>query len=435
MNRMKHVLPLVALVSLLAFAQAQVTLRYSLWDGNQLPSYQQCAVDFTAQTGINVEIEQLGWEDYWSNIQTGFVSGEAPDVFTNHLAKYPEFVALGQLTDIQPLVEADALDTSIYIEGLADLWIRDGERYGLPKDFDTIAIVFNKAALEAAGVTLEEINDMTWNSDDGGSFEEVIARLTIDANGNNGLSPDFDKESIVQYGFTNEFGSAGAYGQTEWSWLAVANGFSFNNGIWGDEYFYDDPQLAEVFDWFTSLWLEKGYSPDMAEQTSLGRAGLFQSGTVAMVPDGSWMIGTYLGSNFEVGFAHLPAVDGARKSMFNGLADSIWVGTEHPDEAWEWVKYLASPECINVVGASGVVFPSTEEGLSLSVNVRDEAGIDITAFTEQATMEGGTFLFPITDFGSEINTIMAEATQAIGLGQGSATELLEEANEEINDLF
>ena len=156
-----------------------------------------------------------------------------------------------------------------------------------------------------------------------------------------------------------------------------------------------------------------------------------------MVPDGSWMIGTYLGSDFDTGFANVPTVDGARTSMYNGLADSIWSGTENPDAAWQWVKYLGSPECINVIGASGVVFPSTAEALALAVGVRDEAGVDITSFTDLTLDDAGgsTFLFPITDFGSEINTIMSEAFQAIGLGEGSAADLLTEANDEVNGLF
>ena len=429
-------LALALVVSLVGLVGAQTTLTYSLWDTNQLPAYEQCAADFTEETGVNVEIEQLGWGDYWSNIQTGFVSGEAPDVFTNHLARYPEFAALGQLMDIQPMLEADNVDTDLYIEGLADLWIRDGERYGLPKDFDTIAMIFNRDMVEAAGITEEELNSMSWNSEDGGTFEEIIARLTLDADGNNGLSPDFDSDNVVQYGFGNSFPQSGAYGQTEWSWLAVANGFTFNNGVWGDEYYYDDPALAEALQWMVNLWLEKGYAPPAEAQSNDGaKATLFQSGTVAMVPDGSWMIGTYLDSEFPVGFARLPMVDGQRKSMFNGLADSIWTGTEHPEEAWEWVKYLASPACINVIGASGVVLPSTEEGVELSLAVREEAGVDVSAFTNQATEEGGTFLFPITDFGSEINTIMSEAIQSMGLGEGTAAELLQEANEEVNDLF
>ena len=51
------------------------TISYGLWDSNQLPAYEQCAVDFeAANPQYDVVIEQIGWDDYWSKITTGFVS-------------------------------------------------------------------------------------------------------------------------------------------------------------------------------------------------------------------------------------------------------------------------------------------------------------------------------------------------------------------------
>lgn len=432
-------LVLVFLFGLLSVAvvQAQdaVTIRYVLWDTNQLPPYEECAAVFMEQNpNIVVAIEQLGWDDYWTAISTGFISGDAPDVFTNHLAKYPEFVALEQLVDIQPLVERDGVATDIYYPGLADLWTRDGARFGLPKDWDTVAVVYNVALLEAAGIDPAVMDTWTWNPEDGGEFEQVIAQLSLDANGNNGLSPDFDSSNVAQYGFTSA-GMGGAYGQTEWSMFSASNGFTFNNGVWGDEYYYDDPSLAATIQWMVDLWLVKGFAPRLEEQTSLGRTALFQAGNVGMVIDGSWMIGTYLASDFDVAFGRLPAGPEGRKSMFNGLADSIWVGSEHVDESWEWVKFLGSSECQTIVGQSGVVFPAIPDAATLSLTVREEAGFDVSPFVEQANEEGGTFLFPITDYGGEITTIMIETMDSIGLGLIDAASALEDANAEVNDLF
>lgn len=413
-----------------------VTIRYVLWDTNQLPAYEECASVFEeANPGIAIEIEQLGWGDYWTAITTGFVTGDTPDVFTNHLAKYPEFVALEQLVDIQPLVERDGVDTEIYLEGLAPLWTRDGARYGLPKDWDTVAVVYNADMLEAAGVSPEELNDLTWNPEDGGTFEEMAARLTLDANGNNGLSDEFDAENVVQYGFLYP-GSGGFAGQTEWSAFAATTGWHHtNNGVWQEEYFYDDPNFIASIDWYFGMSLDKGYAPALAEVQGLGQLAMFQAGQGALALDGSWMIGSYLGSDFEVGFARLPIGPEGRKSMFNGLADSIWVGTDHLEESWEWVKFLGSAECQLIVGNTGVVFPATPEGVEASLGVRAEAGIDVSAFTEQALEENGTFLFPITDFGGEIATIMSETMDAIALGEAEAADALPAANAEINELF
>ena len=425
------------MLSLVGIASAQdVTVRYSLWDTNQLPAYEQCASEFeAANPNINIEIEQLGWDDYWTAITTGFITGDTPDVFTNHLAKYPEFVALEQLVDIQPLVERDGVDTGIYLEGLAPLWTRDGARYGLPKDWDTVAVVYNAEMLEAAGVDPEELNSLTWNSDDGGSFQEMVARLTLDANGNNGLSDEFDSANVVQYGFLYP-GSGGFAGQTEWSAFAATTGWHHtDNGVWTEEYFYDDPRFVDAIDWYFSLNLDYGYAPTLADVQGLGQLAMFQAQQGALAIDGSWMIGSYLSSDFEVGFARLPEGPEGRKSMFNGLADSIWVGSDHVEESWEWVKFLGSAECQLIVGESGVVFPATEEGAAASLAVRADNGVDVSAFTEQAFEEGGTFLFPITDFGGEIATIMTETMDAIALGEVEAADALAAANAEINELF
>lgn len=416
-------------------AQDPVTINYVLWDTNQLPPYQECADVFeAANPGISINIEQLGWDDYWTLITTGFISGEAPDVFTNHLAKYPEFVELQQLVDIQPLVERDGVPTDIYYPGLADLWTRDGARYGLPKDWDTVAVIYNADMLEAAGIDPATMNDWTWNLEDGGSFMETVAALTLDANGNNGLSPDFDPENVVQYGFIPD-GMGGGYGQTQWSPFAVSTGWTFNNGVWGDEYYYDDPRFIDTIQWWADLSLVYGYAPSFADVSSLGSVALFQSGEGAMTINGSWQIGTFLGSDFNVGFGRLPAGPEGRRSMFNGLADSIWVGTEHLEESWSWVKFLASADCQNIIGESGVVFPAIPDAASMSQQMRADAGVDVSAFVDQANEENGTFLFPIADYAGEITTIMNEAMDAIGLGQASAADVLPDANAEINDLF
>ncbi len=413
-----------------------VEIRYALWDSAQLPAYEACATEFSkANPNITVKIEQNGWDDYWSGIQTGMVAGNAPDVFTNHLAKYPEFASKGQIVDIQPLVDRDKVPTDIYIGELAQLWTRDGKRYGLPKDWDTIAIFYNKQMLTDAGVDPKVMEDWTWNAQDGGSFEEVIAQLTIDENGNNGLSPDFDNSKVKQYGFIHQ-GQGSGYGQTQWSFLAVSNGFKYQDEIWGAKFYYDDPKLAETLDWYASL-MERGLAPTYADVSSLGGAAMFQAGKGAMTSDGSWMIKNYIeNSNFEVGFGLLPVGPEGRKSMFNGLADSIYVGSKHQEESWEWIKFLASPACQDIVGEYAVVFPAIQSGVEKALAGHEAKGADVSAFTTEALDPNGTFLFPVADHASEITTIMTQTEEKIYLGETTDVgAALTAANDEVNALF
>lgn len=192
-------------------SQVSGEIDYWLWDSNQLPAYQQCADAFKqANPNATVTISQIGWPDYWSRLTNGFVAGDAPDVFTNHLSKYPEIVTNYQLAPLDATLANDGFDVNQYQPGLAHLWKgQDGKRYGLPKDFDTVAIFYNKKLTDEAGLTAEQLNRLSWNPQDGGSYERAIAHLTVDENGVRGDELGFDKENVAVYGLGLD-GSAGS---------------------------------------------------------------------------------------------------------------------------------------------------------------------------------------------------------------------------------
>jgi multiple sugar transport system substrate-binding protein len=121
--------------------------------------------------------------------------------------------------------------------------------------------------------------------------------------------------------------------------------------------------------------------------------------------------------------------------MFNGLADSIWTGSEHQDEAWEWVKFLGSEEAQMIVGKSAVVFPAIPAAAEAALDAFKEKGLDVSPYLDQAQEDGGTFLFPIADHASEYTQIITSAMQAVALGESTAEEALPDANAEVNDLF
>lgn len=416
-----------------AAAQDAATVRYMLWDANQLPAYEACAQKFTeANPHITIQIEQLGWDDYWTAVQTGMISGTAPDVFTNHLAKFPEFAERGQLVDIQPMVEEAGLDLSIYQGELTELWQRDGVRYGLPKDWDTISLVYNKEMLDAAGVDVAELNELTWNPEDGGTFTEMLARLTMDANGNYATSDDFDPDNVVQYGLTMTLGDA--YGQSSWSIFTNSTGWDFIDAPWTPPFHFDDERFITSFQ---QLADQQNVARTMVpEEETVGTnvEQLFSAGVSALLFQGSWMI-TWLDDNltFEWGFARLPIGPEGRKCMINGLADSIWTGSEVQEAAWEWVKYLASAEAQELVGEFGAVFPAIFTGAEKAQAAYEARGLDVSTYLDQAAEE--TFLFPIVDKSSEFTAIVTPALQEIALGVSSAADVIPDMNEEVNDLY
>ena len=416
-------------------AHAATEINYWLWDVLQLPAYQAAAAAFEkANPDIKVKITQTSWGDYWTTLSTGFVSGTAPDVFTDHLSRYPEFVENDLLVDIAPLIKRDKVPTDIYLGGLYELWGKGGKQYGLPKDWDTIALIYNKAMLEKAGVDPKELNDLTWNPKDGGSFGQLIAKLSIDEAGNNGLSPNFNPKNVKQYGLLID-GAPDGFGQVEWSHFAVSDGFKFHDGPWAKGFHYDDPKLAETLQWIADT-MKKGFIVPAKDARQLGANSFFAAGKGAMALTGSWMINWYVdNAKFDKGFAPLPKGPDGRKSMFNGLADSIWVGSKHKEEAWKWVKFLGSEEGQTIIAGYGVVFPAVRSAAEKAEQVMSKKGVDVSPFLQEATAPNGTFLFPIADHAADVLRITKIGLDAILLNGADAASTMKKANTEVNALF
>lgn len=416
---------------------AKGEISYWLWDANQLPAYQQCATDFTqANPDITVKITQTGWDDYWSKITNGMASGTAPDVFTDHLSKYPDFVKTKQLVALDEAVEKDNVDLSQYNEGLADLWVgQDGKRYGLPKDWDTVALFYNQKMATDAGLTPEQMGSLSWNPEDGGTYEEAIARLTVDKNGKRGNEAGFDKNNVAVYGLGLPGSDAENAGQTQWSFLSATTGWTTTDkNPWGTRFNYDDKRLQDTIAWWASL-VEKGYMPRLETTVGANAPDNFGAGKAAINSNGSWMIGQYTGyKGIDVGIAPTPeGPNGDRASMFNGLADSIWAGTKKKDAAIKWVEYLGSPACQDVVASKAVVFPAVKTSSEKAAEAFKAKDVDVSAFTQHVE-DKTTFMLPITDNAAKVAGIMKPAVDAVIAGKAPASSLTQ-ANEQVNALF
>lgn len=412
------------------------TITYWLWDSNQQPAYEQCAADFKASSGVTVSIEQFGWADYWQGLTTGFASGTAPDVFADHLSYYPQFVSQGQLLDISDRVESDSVDLGIYQDGLADLWVdQEGKRYGLPKDFDTVATFYNEQKLTEAGISADQLSSAAWDPIDGGTFEKIVAHLTVDENGVRGDEAGFDKSKVAVYGLALSGNGLNASGQQTWAPYALGDDWYFGDKTpWTSEWNFDDTAFADTMSWYKGL-IDKGYMPSvdiaLSEQDPLNG---YLAGRYALVTDGSWMNSSYLGQDdVPTKVAPTPTgPSGERASVFNGLSDGIWSGTKNPDAAWQWVKYLGSTDCQDVVAKSAVVFPAIKTSTDKAEAAFADKGWDVSGFTTQVT-DGTTKLLPIADRWTDVNDTLTAAIESYLKGASDASSFTS-ANDQINSL-
>lgn len=418
-------------------SDGQITLQHALWNDNAVAGEQKCADAFHQEhPNITVKITQTAWTQYWQNLTTQVVSGTAPDTFTDSVLYYPKFMKNGQMLDITQYVNRDKIDLSQYQPTLADIWVNEGKRYGLPVDWDTIAVAVNTETLQKAGFTATQMANWTWNPTDGGDFGKAIAATTVDVNGRNGLDPAFDKDHVKTYGLALDY-EGGAHGQDSWGNFAVSNGFTYTDkNPFGSQYNYSDPRLAATIDWFAGL-IKKGFIPryDKQSASTIGGDALMKADKAAMSVTGSWMAKTYLSGSSKIAFVPLPIGPTGRKSAINGLSDAIYAGTKHPDQAWEWVKFLASSKCQDIIAQQGVAFPSIKTATEAAQTTATSQGRDMHVFVDEAKAPNGTFLLPITDHGDQVGEIVQNAIDRVWLGEVDAKTALTGAADAVSKVM
>ena len=410
---------------------------YWLWDANQLPAYSAAIDAFMDQNpDVFVRVTQLGWDDYWTKLTASFVAEAGPDAFADHLARYPEFVKLGVIAPLDDLAPLADITAERFQDGLQELWTgQDGTRYGIPKDYDTIAVMYDKNMLAEEGLSEDDLAGLDWNPEDGGSFERMLARLTIDENGVRGDEEGFDPTRVARYGMGADAG-IDYTGQSSWSAFAFSTGWTFTDAdTWGTTFRYDDDRFAATIDWYFGL-VDKGLFPPFGTfgdsspvQTQV------QSGKAALGLAGSWMISTWANlEGVDLGIAPLPAGPiGTPMSMFNGLGDSISAQSEHKEEAARLIAFLASDEAQRLIGERAPFFPATDAGTEAAIAAYADQGLDVTPFTDRVA-NGETGLYPLVENSASIMSIMQPAFDQCWMRQIDGADFAA-YNERVNALF
>src|SRR5699024_7340677 len=134
--------------------EGPVEISYSIWDPVQLPGMQAVAKVFNEQQDdVHVNVEVTPWEQYWTKLESSAKGGKMPDIFwmhSNEIAKYSEGHVLMDLSEV--IETSDEIDFSLFPEELVELYTDGDEQLGIPKDYSTIGLWYNKDLFDQAGI-------------------------------------------------------------------------------------------------------------------------------------------------------------------------------------------------------------------------------------------------------------------------------------------
>lgn len=295
-------------------------LSVTIWDNNQEPGIKEILADFTEETGIKTKISVVKWDEYWTMLEAGAQGGSLPDVFWMHSNESQRYMSNDMLLDLTDKIAAsDKIDPANYPEDIWGLYTYEDKYYAVPKDVDTIALWYNKTMFEEAGVDLPTA-DWTWDD-----VFEAAQKLT--------------NEDHFGMAMRNDNNQAGYYNMIYDNGGTVISEDKKTSG-------WDDPKTIEAMEQLEE-WIKAGVMPSIETMSENGEDVLFQSGKVAMVFQGSWMVAAfrdneYTAANCDVVELPKNAATGRRASIYNGLGWAAAANGEHTEEAWQLIEYLGS---------------------------------------------------------------------------------------------
>lgn len=261
-------------------------------------AYQKFIADFeAAHPGVTVNALETPPE-FDTQLLVDLAAGTAPDIWNQDASTLARLVDSGYVLDMNECVAlVPELNLDRFFPSVLAIHQREegGPIYGLPNDFTPMVIYYNTKAFERAGVEPPTAG-WTWEE-----FRETAQKLTLDANGNNATSPDFDPENVVQWGFrVRRFAF-------EWLYRVWQNGSDVisPDGTTASGYL-DSPESIEAITWLRDLVTEAKAAPppttldQMIQQ--LGFLDRFLKGDFAMFDRGHWeLVGLRANANFEEG--------------------------------------------------------------------------------------------------------------------------------------
>jgi multiple sugar transport system substrate-binding protein len=307
---------------------------------------QQIVDEFNAsQDKIELVLEAVDNATAYDVLNTQIAAGNAPDVVgpmgIRGRASFP-----GAWLDLDPLIQATNYDLSDFDPALIEFYKVEGQgQLGIPlfvaPSFTYVNLdLFDEAGLPyppqeyGAPYVDEDGVEHEWDLD---TVRELAMKLTVDANGNDATSPDFDTGNIVQFGYWNMWAD----------FRAIAT-------LFGPGSLIDESGNAQIPDhWLEAAqWYHKGMWEDWFYPNGVyGGSDLFPggngfaSGNLAMANVHLWYAACCL-SDLEAEWdtAVVPSYKGVTTAKLHADTFGIMKSSKHHEEAFEVLTFLLGPK-------------------------------------------------------------------------------------------
>jgi multiple sugar transport system substrate-binding protein len=395
-------------------------LRFTAHFDPGIDRVQQLLVEHYEEThpGATVTVEQFATSPGLDvQYATQAAAGTLADVlFTADLYVVP-FAQQGITIDMQPLVDADPdFDLSDVYENMLDLGRVGDGLYMIPSSYDVVTMYYNKTMFEEAGAPLPTA-DWTW--------DDYIASCKI------------IRESTGNYCFTTNDPPLGLESASWWAyyvpWIVGYGGQLLSED--GSTVMLSSPETLAGLEAYTGMWTEH----DIGQPLDFSAGGnCFLVGKCATWFHIPAIMGVVLGLDpqpFEWDVEVIPSHPNGKFTGMGTYGYAVSANAENPAAAWDFIKYLVSPEM-------QLSIMKNYAGMPLLKSLREDPAVtelpgppdNITAFIANGDNGILPTYFPGecgSLYAGQINQEIRDAFEAVLTGAASVTDAFTGANDNI----
>ncbi|GAB2508480.1 ABC transporter substrate-binding protein [Paramicrobacterium agarici] len=353
------------------------TVNFRLWDENVAKAYEASFDEFEEQNpNISVNINVVPWDEYWSKLRTDVAGGTMDDVFWINNSYYGAYVDSGNLMDVGAVMGAGAKEA--WEQSVVDQFTRNDTLWGVPQLYDAgIAVYYNAELLEAAGVSPEDLNGLTWDPEEteNDNYLAMARKLTVDSSGTTGDAKGFDGGSVAQYGTNLAYDL-----QAILLPFIGSNGGKFQDG---DEFAFANENSAQAINYLVQAINKYHVAPPAEETNGDGDFSLtaFTEGKMAMFQSGLYNLKEISESaDFEWGVTMLPAGPEGRVSVTNGIVAAGNAASENKDAVKKVLGWLGSEQGNAYLGKDGSAVPGVVAAQDTYFEYWNKKDVDVSPF-------------------------------------------------------
>ncbi len=297
---------------------------------------QLAAAFMKGHPSVNVKILVVPATNYDQKVQTMIAGGRPPDIFGSGDVQIPNIVAKNFALDLTPYVKRDNYSLADFYPQVINGLTYGKKLVGMTDNWDTQVMYYNTSLFKRAGVA-PPTAEWTWDD-----FVTAAKKLTSGSG------------TKKVYGGLFENWFAPYFDQI---WADGGDPFPANGTKCG----YDSNAAVSAFNSIVNLY-KSGVSPSPSQFSGQGAEQLFLSGRVGMyIGAGRWAAYDLRDvKRFEWKIAPIPKGSAGRANFFHLSMFAIARTSKNPEAAWEFLKYMVSPEGIKTGLAAAQGIPSRQ---------------------------------------------------------------------------